>query len=200
AYAGACWLLGLLTVAVARRGPDRRPLPAVAVTLFGALYGGGTLAFLIAVRHGGGDGRPAAPSFLLALLPLVLTWICDTAAYAVGSTLRGPRLAPVLSPGKTWSGAVGGLAAAVLFAVPLGLVVLNRAGWALEVWQLVGLGLVVGIVAQVGDLAESLLKREAGVKDSSALLPGHGGVLDRLDSLYFVIPASALLYALFGLI
>jgi phosphatidate cytidylyltransferase len=76
----------------------------------------------------------------------------------------------------------------------------NRTGWSLTLPQLLGLGLAVGIVGQVGDVAESLLKREAGVKDSSDLIPGHGGVLDRLDSLYFVIPVSAALFRLYGVI
>jgi phosphatidate cytidylyltransferase len=73
-------------------------------------------------------------------------------------------------------------------------------GWHFPLWQLLGTGLVVGVAAQVGDIAESLLKREAGVKDSSSLIPGHGGVLDRLDSLYFVIPVSAALFKLYGVI
>ena len=199
-YIGVSWLLLLLVVAMFVRGVDGRPLTAVAVTLFGAVYAAAPLAFLIAIRHGGSSARTPAAYFWLTLLPLILTWICDTAAYGVGSTVGGPKLAPVLSPRKTWSGAVGGLAGALVGAVALGLWVLNSAGWRFGVWQLLGLGLVVGVIGQVGDVAESLLKREAGVKDSSTLLPGHGGVLDRLDSLYFVIPASAALFALYGVL
>jgi phosphatidate cytidylyltransferase len=194
-YALTLWLLAVLVVAM-RRGPTRRPLAAVGVTSFGALYAAAPLAFLLTIRHG-----PAAPlaGFALVLLPLAVTWICDTAAYMVGSQVGGPKLAPVLSPRKTWSGAVGGVAGALLAATLLG-PLLQRAGGALSLAQLLGLGLLVGIVGQVGDVAESLLKREAGVKDSSTLIPGHGGVLDRLDSLYFVIPASAALYRLYGAI
>jgi phosphatidate cytidylyltransferase len=199
-YVCVLWLLALLAAAMVFRGPNRRPLSAVAITFVGALYASAPLAFLIAIRHGSNsDLRPGA-YFLLALLPLVLTWICDTAAFGTGTAMGGPRMAPVLSPGKTWSGAVGGLVAATIFAVGLGTLVLNRAGWHLGVWHLVGVGLVVGVVGQIGDLAESLVKREAAVKDSSALLPGHGGVLDRLDSLYFVIPATAALFKLYGVI
>ena len=101
---------------------------------------------------------------------------------------------------KTRSGAVGGWLGSVAAAVLLGVLVLNRNGWNFAVWQLVTVGGVVGVVAQVGDVAESLLKREAGVKDSSSLIPGHGGVLDRLDSLYFVVPAAAGLFKLYGVI
>jgi phosphatidate cytidylyltransferase len=134
------------------------------------------------------------------MLPLALVWICDTAAMAVGSAVGGPKLAPVLSPKKTWAGAVGGTIGAIAAALLLGLLVLNRLGWALSVGELLGLGVLVSIMGQVGDVAESLFKREAGVKDSSALIPGHGGVLDRLDSLYFVIPAAAGLFKLYRLI
>jgi len=199
AYAGVLWLLGVLAVAM-RRGPAARPLPAVGVTVFGALYAAAPLACLIAIRHGANSAREPTAYFVLALAPLVLTWICDTAAYGAGTALGGARLAAVLSPKKTWSGAAGGLLAALLFAPLLGTLVLNRAGWHFDAGQLLGLGLVVGTVGQLGDLAESLLKREAGVKDSSALVPGHGGVLDRLDSLYFVIPAAAALFHWYGVI
>lgn len=199
-YVGVLWLLALFVIAMVARGPGRRPLAAVAVTFAGALYAAAPLAFLIPIRHGAVSETQPSAYFLLTLLPLVLTWICDTAAYGAGVAVGGPKLAPVLSPGKTWAGAAGGLVAAVVFAVVLGSLVLNRAGWHLGVWQLVGVGLVVGVVGQVGDLAESLIKREADVKDSSALLPGHGGVLDRLDSLYFVIPATAALFKLYGVI
>ncbi|MGH9261226.1 MAG: phosphatidate cytidylyltransferase, partial [Acidimicrobiales bacterium] len=199
-YAGVAWLLALLGSAMYTRGPKRRPLTAVAVTAFGTLYASAPLAFLIAIRHGGNSARQPVAYLLLALFPLVLTWICDTAAYSAGSQFGGAKMAPVLSPRKTWSGAAGGLAGALVFAVALGLLVLNRFGWQFDVWQLLGIGLVVGVLGQVGDIAESLLKREAGVKDSSDLIPGHGGVLDRLDSLYFVIPATAALLLLYGVI
>jgi phosphatidate cytidylyltransferase len=199
-YAGVLWVLVALAAAMVQRGPRGRPLAAVAVTLFAPLYASATLAFLIAIRHGGNSDRRPLAYLCLALLPLVLTWLCDTAAYAAGSAIGGPKLAPALSPRKTWAGAGGGLAAALVSAVVLGLLVLNRVGWHFGVLALLAVGLLVGVLAQVGDVAESLLKREAGVKDSSALIPGHGGVLDRLDSLYFVIPATAALYRALGVI
>lgn len=185
------WLLVVLVAAMAR-GPQRRPLTAIAVTCFAPLYTALTLSFLFALRHARSDG-PEGSGFALVLFPLVLTWICDTFAYMVGSQVGGPKMAPVLSPNKTWSGAVGGAVSAIVAAGLLGQVV-NRMGWSFPLWQLLLVGFAVGVVAQVGDVAESLLKREAGVKDSSNLIPGHGGVLDRLDSLYFVIPVSAALF------
>jgi phosphatidate cytidylyltransferase len=199
-YVGALALMAVLVVAMVRRGPTGRPLTSVAVTLFGALYASGLLAFLIAIRHGAGAVARPTPFFLLTLFPLVITWICDTAAMAAGSAIGGPKLAPVLSPKKTVAGGVGGTLGGIVTAVALGVLVLNRQGWSFTIGQLLLFGLAVSVVGQIGDVAESLFKREAGVKDSSALIPGHGGVLDRLDSLYFVIPAAAGLYHLFGAI
>jgi phosphatidate cytidylyltransferase len=199
-FVGALWVLAVLALAMRARGPQGRPLPAVAITVFGALYASALPSFLIAIRHGANAGVKSWPLAVLVLLPLVLTWICDTAAMAAGHAIGGPKLAPVLSPNKTWAGAVGGFAGAVAGAVLLGGWVLPRVGLTLGVLQLALVGGVVGIVAQIGDVAESLFKREVGVKDSSHLIPGHGGVLDRLDSLYFVIPVAAGMFRLFGLV
>ena len=197
-YAGALWLLVVLVVAVAR-GPTRRPLTAVAVTVFGSLYASALLSFLVAIRHGPhADAHPRG-SVALAVLPLVVTWVGDTCAMAAGKLVGGPKLAPILSPHKTWAGAIGGAGGAVVAALAFGPLVLDRVAFGLPQWQLVVVGLVAAVAAQVGDVAESLLKREVGMKDSSSLIPGHGGVLDRLDSLYFVLPIAAGLFRLFGL-
>lgn len=200
-YVGALWLMAMLVMAMWRRGPTGRPLTTVAVTLFGCLYASGLLAFLIAIRHGAGSDMSRPITYvLLTLFPLVITWICDTAAMAAGSAFGGPKLAPVLSPKKTVSGAIGGTIGGILTAVLIGTLLLNRQGWDFTTGQLLVFGLGVSIVGQMGDVAESLFKREVGLKDSSTLIPGHGGVLDRLDSLYFVIPAAAGLYRMFGVI
>lgn len=199
-FAAALWLLALLVAAMRWRGPGRRPLAAVSVTAFGALYASALPSFLIAIRHGANAGVRSWPLAILVLLPLVLTWICDTAAMAAGHAFGGPKLAPVLSPNKTWAGAIGGFSAAVVAAVLLGGWVLPRVGLALDAGRLLLVGAAVGVVAQVGDVAESLFKREVEVKDSSSLIPGHGGILDRLDSLYFVLPVAAGLFRLFGLV
>jgi phosphatidate cytidylyltransferase len=196
-YVGAIWLLVVLVVGAAR-GPDHRPLTAVAVTVFGGLYASALLSFVVAIRHGPHSDAHPRGSVALVVLPLVVTWICDTCAMAAGTLVGGPKLAPVLSPRKTWAGAVGGLVGGLAAALAYGPLVLDRVALRLDVWQLVTVGVVVALAAQVGDVAESLFKREAGVKDSSSLIPGHGGVLDRLDSLYFVLPLTAGLFRLFG--
>ncbi|PYO87488.1 MAG: hypothetical protein DMD66_10140 [Gemmatimonadetes bacterium] len=199
-YLGALWLMAALVIAMARRGPTGRPLTSVSITIFGWGYASGMLAFLIAIRHGSAAAVRPVAYVLLTLFPLVITWISDTTAMVVGTTLGGPRLAPVLSPRKTRAGAVGGALGGVIAALALGKFVLNRQGWSFSPGQLLLFGLVVSIVGQIGDIAESLFKREAGLKDSSTLIPGHGGVLDRLDSLYFVIPTAAGLYRMFGIL
>lgn len=197
-YAAALWMLLVMVVALPR-GPERHPLAAVAVTIFGSLYSSATLSFFVAIRHGPhADAHPRG-SVALVLMPLLVTWICDTCAMASGSAFGGPKLAPVVSPRKTWAGAIGGVAGALITALLYGPLVLERMALHLPWWQLVLVGVAVAVAAQVGDVAESLFKREAGVKDSSSLLPGHGGVLDRLDSLYFVAPVTAGLFRLLGL-
>jgi phosphatidate cytidylyltransferase len=199
-FLGAIWLMVTMVIAMARRGPAGRPLASVSITLFGCVYASGMLSFLIAIRHGSAAATRPMAYVLLTLFPLVITWICDTAAMAVGTAVGGPKLAPILSPKKTHAGAVGGTLGGVIAALALGKFVLNRQGWSFSPGQLLLFGLAVSIVGQIGDVAESLFKREAGLKDSSTLIPGHGGVLDRLDSLYFVIPTAAGLYRMFGVI
>jgi phosphatidate cytidylyltransferase len=199
-FVGALWLLAVLTAATVARGPERRPLAAVAVTVFGVLYASALLAFAVAIRHGDHSEAHPVGSTALVVMPLALTWICDTCAMAAGTWLGGPRLAPVLSPKKTWAGAIGGSVGALAAALLYGPLVLERVAVHLGVLQLVTVGAAVAVAAQTGDVAESLFKREAGLKDSSSLIPGHGGVLDRLDSLYFVVPVTAGLFKLFGVV
>ena len=198
-YAAAMWLILVLVVAAAR-GPARRPLTAVGVTVLGPLYTSALLSFIVAIRHGPHVDAHPRGSVALAILPLVVTWACDTCAMAAGRLVGGAKLAPVLSPNKTWAGAIGGTGGALVAAIAYGVLVLDRMAFGLPAWQLLTLGLVVAIAAQVGDVAESLFKREAGVKDASTLIPGHGGMLDRLDSLYFVLPITAGLLRIFGLV
>jgi phosphatidate cytidylyltransferase len=132
-----------------------------------------------------GDGYAGRANVLFLIL---LVWASDVGAYAAGRLIGGPRLAPLVSPSKTWAGALGGLlAAALIGALVAAAVGAGRAGQA----ALVAAGL--GIACQAGDLLESWAKRRFGVKDSGRLIPGHGGLLDRLDGLLAAAPTAALL-------
>ncbi len=152
-----------------------------ATVVAGSLYCGGLLSVLPALRQAGLLG--AMPGALVLAL-LGALWVGDTAAYAVGRRWGRRPLAPVVSPRKTWEGALACFVATTF------------AFWGFARWWIPAmpgeeacmLGALLGIVGQLGDLAESQLKRDAGVKDSSSLLPGHGGMLDRIDSLLFAAP------------
>ncbi len=190
---GAVIFVALLGASIWARGIGGRPLESVAVTVFGALYAGGMLAFGYLLRHHRFVIEPAAGTALV-LFPVILTWASDIGAYFVGRALGKAKLMPSISPGKTRAGAIGALVLTMGIAVIYNAQVLRPAAQlALAPWTALVFGLVVSVAAQIGDLAESLLKREAGVKDSSHLLPGHGGILDRLDSLYFVLPLAYLI-------
>lgn len=119
---------------------------------------------------------------------LAVVWATDIGAYAVGRTVGGPKLVPRLSPGKTWAGLIGGIAAAALVGVATSVLVPGAPAFTLAV-----LGAVLAVIEQIGDLAESAFKRRFRVKDTANLIPGHGGALDRLDGLLFVAPAVAVL-------
>jgi phosphatidate cytidylyltransferase len=123
------------------------------------------------------------------LFMLALIWASDIGAYMIGRLIGGPKLAPSISPGKTWSGAIGGLVCAIL----AGLAVAALLSSDFSVYRVLGITAVLGLVSQAGDLLESVLKRHFGVKDSGSIIPGHGGLLDRLDALLAVAPAAALL-------
>jgi len=130
------------------------------------------------------------PRMVLAVL--VLVWLADTAAYFVGRKWGRRKLAPSISPGKTWEGAWGGLAAAMAYAIICGTFLLGTSGWP----AYLAVAVLLAAVSIVGDLFESAAKRQAGVKDSGTLLPGHGGIMDRIDSATAVLPVAALLLAL----
>jgi phosphatidate cytidylyltransferase len=148
-------------------------------TVTGILYMGWMLGHYVMLRQLD-HGRE------LVMLALFTTFACDTSAYFVGRAWGKHHMTPTISPHKTWEGAAGGFAGAVAAALALHFL-LNLGGWSLPLSRLevVGVGCLIGVMAQVGDILESLLKRRAGVKDSGNLLPGHGGVLDRIDSLVF---------------
>jgi len=195
--AGATLLV--LTATLALRSPDRRPLGAAAVTVLAPIYCGMLPSFLLGIRYATGPNR-SWPATWAVFFPLAITWICDTAAMYAGKTIGGPKLSPVVSPGKTRSGAVAGFLGGIVAAVVYNRVALAPSGFTVSDLQAAGVGAALSVIAQVGDLAESLFKREVGVKDSSGLIPGHGGVLDRFDSLYFVVPVAAMLYRVLGVV
>ena len=153
-------------------------------TVAGALYVGWMLSYWLELR-GLEDGRN------WVYLAMLTTFANDTGAYFVGRARGKHKMAPAISPAKTREGAMGGLVGAVVGAVVIATVLKLISAelgdpFAFRYWQIIVLGFVVGLVAQLGDLVESLLKRQMGVKESGNLLPGHGGVLDRFDSLIFV--------------
>ncbi|MDH4046056.1 MAG: phosphatidate cytidylyltransferase [Gemmatimonadota bacterium] len=198
AFAGVAWVIVVMTAAVLRRAPEARPLEAVTTTLVAPVYTGLMPSFVLLYRHGT-TAEPWAATWLV-FLPLVSVWICDSAAMTVGGIVGGPKFAPVVSPNKTWSGTIAGSLAGAVVAPLFGALLLAPHGVAIGIGRLALFGLVVASVGQVGDLAESLFKREAGVKDSGSVFPGHGGVLDRLDSLYWALPTGAALLALYGVL
>ena len=166
--------------------------------MFGFLYIVVPLAMLVQLRQQGSGA-------FLILYALIVVWMGDTVAYYTGRALGRHKLAPRISPGKTWEGTVGSFVGAIVcgtlvFAyspqissglLRIGLVTRDQAylpPYLPPLWQFVLLSAVINVAAQVGDLAESLLKRGAGVKDSGNILPGHGGMLDRIDALLFAAP------------
>lgn len=179
------FLLFAIFLAELRRGTGRQAAVNTSATLLGVLYVGWLGSHLAGLRELPPVlGMPYAQGMSFALLPFFLAWSCDTAAYGVGRAIGKRKLAPTLSPKKSVEGAVAGLAA----SVAAGLIARVWFAPYLSLVDALVLGTLVGFFAQVGDLVESLLKRDAATKDSSELIPGHGGALDRFDSLLFAAP------------
>ena len=155
----------------------------------GPIYVGFLLAHALMLREFDEVGDLGRNWLLLALL---VTFATDTGAYLTGRAIGRHTMAPSISPNKTWEGAIGGFAFAVVIALAVGALL----QLSVPLWQRALMGAVVGVVAQLGDLAESRLKRASGVKDAGSILPGHGGVLDRLDSIVLVLPVVYYLVAL----
>ncbi len=164
---------GLVAIAMLWHTLIRRVSTAdTAQTIFGSLYTGFLLSYLVLIRD-------LTSGLVLSLALVVSVWVSDVAAYLIGSTFGRHKLAPHISPKKSWEGVLAGVLACLMIwlAVPA----LFETGVSLP--RSAAIGLAVAISSVIGDLAESRMKREAGVKDSGATLPGHGGFLDRLDSL-----------------
>ena len=163
--------------------PVGRPWLGFLFLLAGPVYVGFFLGHGLALRDLAGGTENLGRSWLL--FTLLVVFACDTGAFAVGRLLGRHRMTPRLSPNKTWEGAAGGLLASIGAALLVGVVF--ELGVAL--WQQALIGAAASVAAQVGDLAESALKRAANAKDSGSIMPGHGGILDRMDSILFALPA-----------
>jgi phosphatidate cytidylyltransferase len=178
--AGAAWGMAAVVLIAAlvlfRTDDITTAASRLALTAFGIFYVGG-LVVSLPLLH-----RDAAEGSLWVTLSIAVTFVCDTGAYFVGRSLGRHKLAPAVSPGKTIEGGVGGLLAS------LGFTFLARATFfpSLTVLDCLLVGLAAGVLGPIGDLTESMLKRSSGVKDSGKLIPGHGGILDRIDAVLFV--------------
>jgi len=174
------------------RGVEGKPFVAVSVTILGVLYAA-MITFVYPLRyHDYAVGAGAGTA--LVMFPVFLVWATDTGAYTFGRLFGKKKLMPSVSPGKTVVGAIGGLFVAIAICWLYSKAVLEPvAHLALSPIGVVLFGAAISIAAQTGDLLESLLKRDAGVKDSSSLVPGHGGILDRIDSQLFALPVAYLI-------
>lgn len=183
---------GLVTVVL--RGDANHGLVDWATSLALGLYLGGLMQFYAPLREHVGRDHPSGPFWVMALL--IGSWFCDSSAYFFGRAYGKTRLAPRISPSKSVEGAIAGVVGAAVAAVALGL------AW--DAWLtsglgspgehgpalMAGFGVAMALATILGDLAESLVKRQTGVKDSGVLIPGHGGLLDRMDSLLFCGPVA----------
>ena len=175
-----------------RQSEDLSPaLPTIALRLFGVLYVAWLGSYIIALRVAGGEGLHL-PAKLLTLF-FIVVFAGDTGAYYTGRTLGKNKLAPRISPGKTVEGAIGGLLGNVIAALIAHYTFFPE----LNLWHVAPLALVMGFLGITGDLCESMLKRGAKAKDAGHLIPGHGGLLDRLDSMLFNAPLLYYYYQMF---
>ncbi len=177
-------LIALMGLELARKD-NRLAVYHVSTTIFGVIYVAYLASHLVLLRELPTQvGVPYAQGASFVFLVFVVTWASDTGAYAIGSLFGEHTLSPKVSRNKTWEGAFGG----VLFAAVAGWVASVTFAGYLAAWEGVVMGVLASMVGLLGDLFESTLKRDAGVKDTSHVIPGHGGVLDRFDSLLFTAP------------
>jgi len=155
----------------------------LAASITGILYAGVLFQFLVLLKRDGGEHGGD-----LVVLVLAVAWLGDTGAYFAGRFLGKTKLYPAISPKKTWAGAIGGLAASLAAAVAMKLIRIEDLSWV----DVILLSLPAAALGQMGDLVESMIKRSRGVKDSGSILPGHGGILDRVDAVLFIAPYTYL--------
>jgi phosphatidate cytidylyltransferase len=159
------------------RGTPEQGLINSAVNLFGTVYIGFMFAYMLLLRF-----IPGRDGLAYVLFTLLVTWFNDTSAYFIGIKFGKHKLSPQISPKKSVEGSLAGLAGGILAALIIGLFFHK------PLWLMAVMGIIVVVAGQFGDLVESIIKRNAGVKDSGSFLPGHGGVLDRIDSLLTAAP------------
>ena len=159
------------------------PFANVGINLLGLLYVSLPMSFLNLISHG-----PTGYDYRRVLALLFLVWSSDIGAYAAGKTFGKHKLAPKISPGKTWEGALGGFLLTLAMGWAMGYLLPE-----LSITYRLVVASVVAVFGPLGDLAESMLKRSVGVKDSGRIMPGHGGLLDRFDAFLFILPVLALL-------
>jgi phosphatidate cytidylyltransferase len=189
AIAGWAAAFAVVTILFLTLSPRRQPLEDASVTIGGMVWVG-LLSFAVLIAQG-----PHPVAYILFVVLIVAA--NDTGAYFVGRALGRRKLSPVISPKKTWEGLIGGFIAGLVIASILA---------TFPAWETIGIakalvaGAVVGVIAPLGDAVESMVKRSLGVKDMGSVLPGHGGMLDRIDGFLFVVPAIYFLFRGFGLL
>ena len=166
----------------------------IGTTLLGVLYFGILASTILLLReHFSRENILYAEGGYLIISILVSIWVCDSAAFFLGSAFGKHKLFPRVSPNKSWEGAIAGFVFAIIAMIVAKFYFIDF----LTIFDAIVIGVIVGTIGQMGDLVESLIKRDAGVKDSSALIPGHGGIFDRFDSLLLTAPAVYLYLHLF---
>ena len=178
-------ILLLLTLEMFRK--KTHALENTAVTFFGAAFTAFSMSAFILLKQIGYVGQGGHAGGCLVLTVFIGVWACDTLAYFVGSAIGKHKIFPRVSPNKSWEGSLSGTVGAIL-----AMFLIQTAGWIpdMNMQDVLVLGGITGVAGQIGAFAESLVKRDVGVKDSSNLLPGHGGAWDRLDSILFAAPLS----------
>ncbi|MCE5321718.1 phosphatidate cytidylyltransferase [bacterium] len=188
-------LLLILSFCVEIIRRKRAPLINVGATVFGAIYVGWLIMHLVVLR--GIDGTITVGAYTkeagawLVMFTFLATWASDTGAYFVGRFLGKTKIAPTLSPNKTVEGSIGGFVGALILSMVAGMII--HLPW----YHGLALGVIFGVLSQLGDLSESAIKREIGIKDFGNVMPGHGGILDRFDSMLFAGPAMYYYVVLF---
>ncbi|WP_201982679.1 phosphatidate cytidylyltransferase [Hymenobacter rubidus] len=181
-------LIALMVHSMIRWPQEVKPFENIGLTILGVIYVSTSMSMLASIAY---EGKHYDPRRVFALLFLI--WASDIGAYAVGRAIGKHKLAPQISPGKTWEGWAGGFLMTLIVGWAVGFMLPDMP----LSHRLVAAG-VVAVFAPLGDLAESMLKRSVGVKDSGSIMPGHGGLLDRFDAFLLVLPVLALLQLLVG--